>query len=70
MVTPWRFNMRNQERRVDRGLVGDFNSGLRGALVYLEQVHGQDEPFWTAVAHYTAGLVEMTVGANDEALAA
>ncbi len=50
------------------GIVGDFDSALRGALVSLEQLRGQDEPFWTALANYTAGLVETTVGRYDEAL--
>ena len=49
-------------------IAGDFDSVLRGALVSLEQLHGQDEPFWTALAAYTAGLVETTVGRYDDAL--
>ena len=31
-------------------IVGDFDSALREALVALEQLRGQDEPFWTALA--------------------
>ena len=50
------------------GIVGDFDGALRRALVSLEQLHGQDEPFWTALAAYTAGLVETTVGRYDDAL--
>ena len=50
------------------GIVADFDGDLRGALVSLEQLRGQDEPFWTAVAAYSAGLVEMTVGRHDDAL--
>ena len=38
------------------------------ASVCLEQLRGQDEPFWTALAAFTAGLVEMTVGRHDDAL--
>ena len=49
-------------------IVGDFDGALREALVSLEQLRGQDEPFWTALAAYTAGLVEMTVGRYDDAL--
>jgi predicted ATPase len=49
------------------GIVGDFDGALQGALVHLEQLRGQDEPFWTALAAYTAGLVEMTVGRYDDA---
>jgi tetratricopeptide (TPR) repeat protein len=50
------------------GIVGDFAGALQGALVSLEQLRGQDEPFWTALAAYTAGLAEMTVGRYDDAL--
>ena len=50
------------------GIVGDFDGALQGALVSLEQLRGQDEPFWTAMAAYTAGLMEMTVGRYDDAL--
>ena len=49
-------------------IVADFDGALRGALVSLEQLRGQDEPFWTALAAYSAGLVEMTVGHYDDAL--
>jgi predicted ATPase/class 3 adenylate cyclase len=50
------------------GIVADFDGALRGALVALEQLRGQDEPFWTGLAAYSAGLVEMTVGRHDDAL--
>jgi predicted ATPase len=50
------------------GIVGDFDGALRGALMSLEQLRGQDEPFWTALAAYTAGFVETTVGRYDDAL--
>ena len=50
------------------GIGGDFDGALRGALVSLEQLRGQDEPFWTALAVYTAGLVEVTIGLYDDAL--
>jgi len=33
----------------------------------LEQLRGQDEPFWTALAVGTAGIVETTVGRHDDA---
>jgi ATP/maltotriose-dependent transcriptional regulator MalT len=36
--------------------------------VSLEQLRGQDEPFWTAVAVLTAGLVETAMGRHDDAL--
>jgi hypothetical protein len=38
------------------------------ALASLEQLRGQHEPFWTAVAASTAGFMEMTVGRYDDAL--
>jgi len=50
------------------GIVGDFGDILRRASVSLEQLRAQDEQFWTAIAAYTAGLVEMTVGRYDDAL--
>ena len=49
------------------GIVGDFGGALQGALAALEQLRGQDEPFWTAMADYTAGLMEMTAGRYDDA---
>jgi predicted ATPase len=50
------------------GIVGDFDGALQKASVCLEQLRAQDELFWTALAAYTAGLVEMTVGRYDDAL--
>src|SRR5262245_15036644 len=50
------------------GIGDDFDGALRGALASLEQLSGQDEPFWTALAVYTAGLVELTIGRYDDAL--
>ena len=50
------------------GIGGDFDGALQGALASLEQLRGQDEPFWTALAVYTAGLVELTIGRYDDAL--
>jgi hypothetical protein len=50
------------------GIVGDFDGALQGSLAALEQLGGQDEPFWTAMADYTAGLMEMTDGRYDDAL--
>jgi predicted ATPase/class 3 adenylate cyclase len=48
-------------------IVGDLDGALRGALASLEQLRGQDEPFWTALALGTAGIVETTVGRHDDA---
>jgi ATP/maltotriose-dependent transcriptional regulator MalT len=50
------------------GIVGDLGGALQGALAALEQLRGQDEPFWSAMAAYTAGLMEMTAGRYDDAL--
>jgi ATP/maltotriose-dependent transcriptional regulator MalT len=50
------------------GIDGDFDSYLHGASVSLEELRAQEEPFWTALAAYTAGLVEITVGRYDDAL--
>ena len=47
--------------------VGDFDGALQGASVSLEQLRGQDEPFWTAVAVATVGSVEVIVGRYDDA---
>jgi len=50
-------------------LVGDFAGALREASVGLEQLRGQDEPFWTALAVGSLGSVEMAVARHDDALA-
>jgi tetratricopeptide (TPR) repeat protein len=49
-------------------VAGDFEGALRGELVSLEELRGQDEPYWTTVAVLTAGLVETAVGRHDAAL--
>ncbi|HEX3200605.1 MAG TPA: tetratricopeptide repeat protein, partial [Actinomycetes bacterium] len=49
-------------------VVGDFDGALRGELVALEELRGQDEPYWTTVAVLTAGLVETAMGRHDDAL--
>jgi tetratricopeptide (TPR) repeat protein len=46
-------------------IVGDFDGALRGALVSLEELRDQDEPYWTAVAVLSAGDLEMAVGRHD-----
>jgi predicted ATPase len=50
------------------GIIGDFDGARQGVQASLEELRGQDEPFWTALAAYTAGLVEMTIGRYDDAL--
>jgi ATP/maltotriose-dependent transcriptional regulator MalT len=49
-------------------VVGDVDGVLRGELVSLEELRGQDEPYWTTVAVLTAGLVETAMGRHDAAL--
>jgi predicted ATPase len=49
-------------------VVGDFDGALRGELVTLEELRGQDEPYWTTVAVLSAGLVETAMGHHDDAL--
>jgi tetratricopeptide (TPR) repeat protein len=49
-------------------VVGDLEAALRGELVALEELRGQDEPYWTTVAILTAGLVETAMGRHDDAL--
>ena len=34
------------------GITDDYDGALQGTLVSLEQLHGQDEPFWTALAAF------------------
>jgi predicted ATPase len=49
-------------------IVGDLDGALRQALVSLEELRGQDEPFWTATAVLTAGYLETAVGRYDDAM--
>jgi ATP/maltotriose-dependent transcriptional regulator MalT len=49
-------------------VVGDFEGALRTELVGLEELRGQDEPYWTTVAVLTVGLVETAMGRYEDAL--
>ena len=49
-------------------IAGDFAGALREASASLEQLRAQDEPFWTALAAFTAGSMETTAGRYDDAL--
>ena len=49
-------------------IAGDFDEALQRRAVALEQLRGQDEPFFTALAAFTAGLVATALGRYDEAL--
>jgi predicted ATPase len=47
---------------------GDFDGAVREATASLEQLRGQDEPFWTALAVFTLGVLETAVGRYDDAI--
>jgi predicted ATPase len=49
-------------------IVGDFDGTLREASACLQELHGQDEPFWTALAAFTLGSVETMASQYDDAL--
>ncbi|HKA99084.1 MAG TPA: DUF4062 domain-containing protein [Streptosporangiaceae bacterium] len=49
-------------------ITDDFDGALRDASVSLEQLRGQDEPFWTALAVFTLGFLETAVGRYDDAI--
>jgi tetratricopeptide (TPR) repeat protein len=46
----------------------DFDGAVREAAVALEELRGQDEPVYTAIAASTAGSLEMALGRYDDAL--
>jgi predicted ATPase/class 3 adenylate cyclase len=47
---------------------GDFEGALRELSASLEDLRGQDEPFFTALAAFTAGAAETNLGRPDGAL--
>ncbi|HET8915817.1 MAG TPA: DUF4062 domain-containing protein, partial [Propionibacteriaceae bacterium] len=49
-------------------VAGDFDGALQRELACLEQLRGQDEPYWTTVAIVTCGLVETAMGRHEAAL--
>ena len=49
-------------------VVGDFDGALRGELACLEELRGQDEPYWTTVAIITSGLLETAMGRHEAAV--
>jgi predicted ATPase len=49
-------------------IAGDFDGTLREATVSLEELRGQDEPVFTAMAAFTAGSLETALGRYDDAL--
>jgi predicted ATPase len=49
-------------------ITGDYDAARREASASLTQLHGQDEPFWTAQASADLSAVETAVGHYDDAL--
>ena len=49
-------------------ITGDFEGALNEVSAALEELRDQDEPFWTAVAAFTAGALETALGHPDSAL--
>jgi predicted ATPase len=50
------------------GVLGDLDGALRTELACLEELRGQDEPYWTTVAILTVGLWEAALGRHEAAL--
>jgi predicted ATPase len=49
-------------------ILGDMEGALRVALTCLDELRGQNEPFWTALAAFTVGSMETALGRYDDAL--
>ena len=49
-------------------VAGDYGGALGEAAVSLEELRGQDEPVFTAMAALTVGSLETTLGRYDDAL--
>jgi len=49
-------------------LTGDYDGALRAASAALDELHGQHEPLWTALAAGTLGSLETSTGRCDDAL--
>ena len=49
-------------------IAGDFVEARQETAVSLEELRGQDEPFFTAMAAFTAGSLDTTLGRYDDAL--
>ena len=49
-------------------IVGDLDGALREAAASLEELGGQDEPVFTAMAEFAVGSLEMALGRYDDAL--
>jgi predicted ATPase len=49
-------------------VAGDYGGALREAAVSLEELRGQDEPVFTAMAAFTVGAVDTALGRYNDAL--
>jgi hypothetical protein len=49
-------------------IAGDFGGALRQVLISLDELRGQDKPYWTALAALSAGYLETAAGRYDDAL--
>jgi len=49
-------------------IAGDFDGALREVAISLEELRGQDEPVFTALAAFTAGSMDTALGRYDDAL--
>ena len=49
-------------------ITDDFEGALREVSSSVDELRGQDEPFWTALAALTAGALETVLGRPDSAL--
>jgi predicted ATPase len=48
-------------------ITGDFDGALRAVSATLNELRGQDEPLWTALAAFTAGSIELAVRRYEDA---
>lgn len=48
-------------------ILGDFEGALREVTLSLKHLRGRDEPFWTALAEYTAAALQMAADCPDGA---
>jgi predicted ATPase len=49
-------------------ITGDLEKALQEASACLDKLRGQDEPFFTSVAEFTASTIETALGHYDQAL--
>jgi tetratricopeptide (TPR) repeat protein len=49
-------------------ITGDFEQALREVSACLDKLRGQDEPFFTSIAEFTASTIDTALGRYDQAL--